>query len=86
MSDHLSTAVKLAPIVERVHGSHHPELTRVRELALEIAASPDAAQRSDLFRQLRSITGDYTVPSDGCEAFAATYDALKAADAEHSAA
>ncbi len=86
MSDHLAAAVKLAPIVERVHGAHHPELTRVRELTLEIAQSPDAAKRADLFRQLRSVTGHYTVPSDGCEAFAATYDALKAADAEQSAA
>lgn len=82
MTNNLATAVKLAPIVERVHGSNHPELTRVRELTLQIADSKDPATVADLFRQLRSVTNNYAIPSDGCEAFAATYDALSAADKE----
>lgn len=78
----LAKALELAPIVERVHGANHPELTRVRELTQEIARSADAGTTSDLFRQLRTVTDNYSVPSDGCEAFEATYESLKAADAE----
>jgi iron-sulfur cluster repair protein YtfE (RIC family) len=84
VTDHLSTAVKLAPIVERVHGANHPELTRVRELTQEISQSADAMAAADLFRRLRKVTNDYAVPSDGCEAFAATYQALRFADREQS--
>lgn len=79
----LSTAVKLAAIVERVHGTGHPELTRVREPTQEISRSSDAATTTDLFHRPRSVTNDYAVPSDGCEAFTATYDALRSADEEH---
>lgn len=79
----LATALELAPLIERVHGAHHPELTRVRELTEEISRSSDAAATTELFRELRAVTGNYSVPSDGCEAFHGTYEALKAADAEH---
>lgn len=77
----LAKALELAPLIERVHGAHHPELTRVRELTEEISRSDDAAA-PDLFRELRAVTGNYAVPSDGCEAFHGTYEALKAADDE----
>jgi regulator of cell morphogenesis and NO signaling len=83
MTDHLATAAELAPLIERVHGAHHPELTRVRELTEQINASTDAGATAHLFRELRAVTDDYTVPSDGCEAFAGTYAALRSADTEH---
>lgn len=59
-ANRLSTALELAPVVERVHGAHHPELTRVRELTQELSrtAGPDAI--ADMFRELRSVTNDYT--------------------------
>lgn len=80
----LARALELAPIIERVHGSGHPELTRVRELTEAIPNADDAAA-ADLFRQLRDVTNNYSVPADGCEAFQETYESLRAADAEHSA-
>lgn len=83
LTDHLANALEFALLIERVHGSGHPELTRVRELTQELASSADAAAISDLFRELRSVTSGYTVPSDGCEAYTATYDALRAADGAH---
>lgn len=85
MTDHLATAVELAPLIERVHGANHPELTRVRELTEQITAASDGdtAQTAELFRELRAVTDDYTVPSDGCEAFAGTYEALRSADPTH---
>lgn len=78
----LSTALELAPVVERVHGENHPELTRVRELTEAISQSDDAGRTADIFRELREVTGDYTVPSDGCEGFATTYAALQSVDEE----
>ena len=83
-ADYLSTAMELAPIVERVHGSHHPELTRVRELTQQISAATDLEESAALFRELRSVTSNYAVPSDGCEAYTATYEALSALDAARS--
>lgn len=79
----LARALELAPVIERVHGSHHPELTRVRELTEAISRSADAATASELFRQLRTVTDNYSVPGDGCEAFHETYASLQAADKEH---
>lgn len=78
----LDQALELAPLIERVHRSNHPELTRVRELTEEISRTQDASTTAELFRELRTVTGDYTVPADGCEAYQGTYAALKAADQE----
>lgn len=81
MQEKLLPAVELAPVLERVHGANHPELTQVRELTEQLAQSTDAASATSLFAQLRDITDSYTVPSDGCEAYVATYASLQAADA-----
>lgn len=78
----LDQALELAPLIERVHGSSHPELTRVRELTEEISRAEDVERTAELFRELRTVTGDYTVPTDGCEAYQGTFAALKAADQE----
>lgn len=79
MTDHLSTALKYAPIIERVHGSHHSELTRVRELTERIPHA-DAAETAEIFGELRALTNDFAIPADACEAFTATYESLKSAD------
>lgn len=81
MNENLATAAQLAPILVRVHGANHPELTQVRDLTLQLADSTDAETNASLFARLRDITDGYTVPSDGCEAFTSTYEALQAADA-----
>lgn len=77
----LIKVAKLAPIVERVHGTNHPELTRVRELIEALQLLDNAAQTSDLFTQLRAVTNNYTTPGDACEAYTETYELLKLADA-----
>lgn len=81
MHEKLATAAQLAPILVRVHGANHPELTRVRDLTAQLTESTDGMTSASLFSQLREITDNYTVPSDGCEAYGATYEALQAADA-----
>lgn len=82
MNTTLAHAVELAPIVERVHGANHPELSRVRELTLGIADHPDAARSASLWAELRDVTDTYTLPADACEGFTGFYEALAAADAQ----
>lgn len=77
----LARATKMAPIVERVHGANHPELTRVREITEELREA-DGARVPGLFAELSAVTGDYTIPGDVCEGFEATYTALRRADGE----
>ena len=80
----IAQAVELAPLIERVHGENHPELTRVRELTLALPAA-DEARRAGLFEKLRTVTANYALPDDACEAFTGTYQALERADREHAA-
>lgn len=86
MNDHISTAMQLAPVIERVHGTHHPELTRVRELTAQLSSNTDAPETDELFQELRSVTNNFAIPSGACEAFTATYSALQAADEQHARA
>lgn len=83
---YLEKAAQLAPIVEHVHGTHHPELTRVRQIIEELQSREDTATTLPLFQELRAVTENYAIPKDGCEAFEATYDALKRADQQLTAA
>ena len=83
MTDHMSTALQLTPLVERVHGADHPELTRVRELTELLGKATHHAVKEDLFRELRVITNSYDLPADACEAFTTTYRSLEGAEKEH---
>lgn len=83
---HIEKAAQLAPIVERVHGGHHPELTRVREITQALHQSDNTANGPALFQELRTVTDNYAIPNDVCEAFEATYYALESADKQHAAA
>ena len=83
---YLRDAIKLAPIVERVHGANHPELSRVRELTEALAATKDASLTPPLYAELREVTKNYLVPADACEGFTAAYRALQQADAAAHAA
>ncbi|MGO1940989.1 MAG: hypothetical protein ACTH05_02335 [Yaniella sp.] len=82
----IEKAAQLAPIVERVHGAHHPELSRVRQITDELQDSANAPHVSGLFHELRTVTDNYAIPKDVCEAFEATYHALERADRQHEAA
>lgn len=81
----IARAAQFAPIIERVHGAHHPELTRVREITLQLQQTDNPTHRSDLFTELRTVTDNYAIPDDVCEAFEATYQALERADRKHAA-
>lgn len=78
----LAKAAELAPIIERVHGEHHPELTRVREITELLSAAAPGTDVKALFSELRTVTSDYAIPGDVCETFEATYQALEQAEAQ----
>lgn len=73
------------PVLARVHGKAHPELARVRDIFQEIQ---DTVKTEDInqvdispqFEELRNITDNYTVPSDGCGTYLETYEMLEKAD------
>lgn len=60
MKNQLATAVQLTPILARVHN-----------LTAQLAQSPNTESSTQRFDQLRSITKNYAVPADGCEAYSA---------------
>lgn len=77
----LETLEQYVPIVAKVHGEHHPEFHKVRKIfdALRQKIKEAGAGKPDLegeFVALRKITGDYTVPGDTCETYAAVYNKL----------
>lgn len=83
---HIEKAAQLAPIVERVHGGHHPELTRVREITQALHQSDNTETTPALFQELRTVTDNYAIPNDVCEAFGAMYQALERSDKQQAAA
>lgn len=73
------------PVVERVHGAHHPEFHEVRELFDALTEKAGKAGRGrpqleETFQSLRRVTGNYTVPGDVCESYEAVYRMLAALD------
>lgn len=81
-NQHLRTAAEYAPIIERVHGENHPEITRVREITEQLSAAQPGSDVRALFAELRAVTNDYEIPGDVCETFEATYKALEEAEGQ----
>ncbi len=81
----IPTLEKFVPIVERVHGKHHPEFYDVRKLfdIINEKAKKAGAETLDLtveFNKLREITDNYTIPGDVCESYEAVYKMLSELD------
>lgn len=75
------TLVQYVPVVDRVHGNHHPEFHEVRRLFDSICQKTQASnvKKPDLleeFSQLQEITKNYAVPEDVCETYEAVYEML----------
>ncbi|MCQ2507308.1 MAG: iron-sulfur cluster repair di-iron protein, ric [Dorea sp.] len=70
---------KILPVVERVHGDHHPELHQVAELYRALKEEAKA----ETFAKLREVTSNYTVPEDACPTYIKTYHDLKVLDQEN---
>ncbi len=74
------TLEQYVPVVERVHGGHHPEFYDVRaeynKLVEKIRAND--LDLSEEFGRLDLITDSYKVPGDVCETYEAVFVMLKA--------
>jgi regulator of cell morphogenesis and NO signaling len=71
---------KILPVVQRVHGGNHPEIYRVGEIYTDILKGMKSGKSSEgmtkLLNELKSITGNFTVPADVCATFCRTYELL----------
>lgn len=86
----LPTLEQYVPIVDRVHGDHHPEFHEVRKLfaAINKKTKEAGSEKPELnveFAKLREITSNYKVPGDVCESFKAVYKMLAEADEAYQA-
>lgn len=82
---HFKTLNQYVPVVDKVHGAHHPEFHEVRALYNTIAEKTKEAGRKnpalyDEFARLREITDNYAVPGDVCESYEAVYKMLAELD------
>ena len=76
----LPTLIQYVPVVDRVHGDHHPEFHEVRRLFNLLSKKVKEADTVDLsfeFNQLRKTTNNFEIPNDVCETFEAVYTMLK---------
>lgn len=76
---------QFVPIVDRVHGEHHPEFHDVRRVFDEVnqkvkSAGKDKPNLDNEFKELRKITSNYEVPGDVCESYEAVYNMLSELD------
>lgn len=72
------TLDKILPVVDRVHGEHHPELHQVLKLYHQIKEE----QKAEYFEELRQVTSNYSVPEDACPTYAKAYTFLDMLDQE----
>ncbi|MFA5570149.1 MAG: hypothetical protein ACOX0W_05980 [Sphaerochaetaceae bacterium] len=82
---YFKTLQQYVPIVSRVHGGAHPEFLEVHSVfkTMEEKMKGAGKNRVDLegeFSSLRTITTNYTVPSDVCESYEAVYKMLEELD------
>lgn len=81
---------KYVPVVDRVHGPHHPEFHEVRALfetmqkKISAAGETHPDLQGELFR-MREVTKNYTVPGDVCETYDAVFQMLEKIDQAYEA-
>ncbi len=81
---------QFVPVVDRVHGAHHPEFHDVKRVFEEInekikATSKDKPNLDNEFKELREITDNYTVPGDVCESYEAVFKMLSLVEEAYNA-
>lgn len=87
---HLPQLTQYVPVVDRVHGDNHPEFHEVRAIFATIVEKMNAAgnakpELDQEFARLREVTGNYTIPEDVCETYAAVYHMLAELDRAYQA-
>lgn len=74
--------VQYIPVVDRVHGDHHPEFHEVRRLFDSVyqktqASNVEKPELREEFSQLQEISRNYAVPDDVCETYEDVYVMLR---------
>lgn len=84
--EHVKLLKLYTPILARVHGPNHPELAEVNELVKSLTDKIEKkdAELTEEFGKLREVSGNYEVPSDGCETYEAVYTMLSELDEAYS--
>lgn len=82
---YFQTLKQYVPVVDRVHGSKHPEFHEVRKSFDTIIekvkeAGTNKPELSEEFAKLREITDNYSIPEDVCESYEAVYNMLAEID------
>ena len=69
------TLKQYVPVVERVHGDHHPEFYKVRAIYNTIVEKIENKdfKLNEEFNALNQVTSAYHVPDDVCETYEAVY-------------
>lgn len=89
-AEHMERLEQFTPIVERVHGEHHPEFFKVHTIFNQLNQKIEANEEgmpnlTDEFKELRKVTNHYEVPNDVCESYEAVYHMLEELDQAYSA-
>lgn len=72
---------KVLPVVVRVHGGNHPELSDIfASYGTLKNAILDGTDTSSAVAEIRRLTDGYTLPADACQAYTKVYNALKTID------
>lgn len=73
---------QVMPIVERVHGPHHPEFFEVAQAyeSIKEKLRKDDKNLDPEFEKLRKATDSYKVPGDVCETYEKIYKVLEELD------
>jgi regulator of cell morphogenesis and NO signaling len=73
------------PVVDRVHGAHHPEFHEVKDLFEQMVVKLNNDEDlKDILVELRKVTNNYLVPDDVCETYEAVYNMLEEIDHTYS--
>lgn len=82
LTERLEQLDKFTRAIGKVHGGNHPELHEVREVFLQMKEEIDKNPAADVrayLEKIETLSSHYTVPSDACQTYAATYELLKEA-------
>lgn len=76
---YLDRLAMFVPIVDKVHGKHHPEFHDVRRVfeTMKDKIEKEYFILDNEFKELKTITNNYEVPNDVCESYEAVYHMLE---------
>lgn len=80
ITEEIAVLNKVLPVVVRVHGKAHPELSDIQDAYERFKVSFEQGNGESELEEIRKLTDNYTLPKDACEAYTKVYDAFKSID------